>query len=714
MAEERIRLDQIVDGTSITVDAITGKLKSTPLVTGAAGAVLDPIKFFVRPDSAPTPPNGISPDDAATVFWDNAKRFKSIPGNLIYYGGDPAGVADSTGALRAAINAVGPGEKIYVPPGLYRITERVVVNHDRYGIQLVGFAGGCSASTTGMKSQFQVEINDANEFGLDVRTYDFQVRNIIFLCKAGTSIRALLQLRLPTPTAPSTHMTVDQCAFVGGTHGVAIGYETPTGFNMEFCRFRECHFVSQLTSGVIVGQIGTAPANSIGHTFEKCTFYCDAVANGPQGGGLISDGGGPLWFRECNFSGLERAVTVRSAYASSIYIDGSDSENCHCLFDGSGYGRAYGSTNSAFNLAIRGGRLDLSNAQVVTHSPVGLSDNCYIRNVDGGLLLDGVVFNRNGTPADTVVAKGHFNSRLTVRGCTLPSLPSVCFTVSAGGNMSASIDECSYDTGGGVLADTLNGRHIWNNGALLSTHDDALLPWESETVAGIAGPICTGDWDASYGVTGAGVSDKWVDRVRGNKFIPVGTSPVYAVDAGHFNGLAVVQCAITGSKGLYLGTSAAPLAQPLAPKGADYWVIMVARRRASPPAGAARLFEFSVVVNQGLSDEPGGLIARSQASVVTGASGTGEHIFEMGLLAGGLYFYQDGALIGGPAGTGLDTTIDLEYVSLGVNGNPTDGDTAYCNVSIAQFCVFTRRPPASARTRILRLLQGKWGTPAVP
>ena len=99
--------------------------------------------------------------------------------NVLDFGADPTGVADSRAAIQAAINSISPtssasntgGGTVYIPGGKYRITDTLLIG---YGITLMGDGGGgypyvgVNSEITQIQADFGSSIN---KWAIDSATY---------------------------------------------------------------------------------------------------------------------------------------------------------------------------------------------------------------------------------------------------------------------------------------------------------------------------------------------------------------------------------------------------------------------------------------------------------------------------------------------------------------------------------------------------------------
>lgn len=68
---------------------------------------------------------------------------EGAPFNILDYGADPTGSADSTQAIKDALTAGGSNCAIYLPTGTYKVTSQILVSHDRVHI----YGDGAYATT---------------------------------------------------------------------------------------------------------------------------------------------------------------------------------------------------------------------------------------------------------------------------------------------------------------------------------------------------------------------------------------------------------------------------------------------------------------------------------------------------------------------------------------------------------------------------------------
>jgi hypothetical protein len=235
----------------------------------------------------------------------------------------------------------------------------------------------------------------------------------------------------------------------------------------------------------------------------------------------------------------------------------------------------------------------------------------------------------------------------------------------------------------------------------------------------ILGALLTAWWDAVEGPpAGSGVADTWTDLIGGVVLAPSGTSPDFAADGVHFNGLPVVQCARTGPELLTSGD----LGSPLLLAGTRPYVMMIGRQRAVPVAEAHGWWRFreTVATNQvdvgphagetgGNADwtayyRTGNVAANAASATVTMTSPL---VLEQVGTTGGVYLYQDGAevvaLTSAPAPDALSHDVYLIEIGRNVFGA--------ANVSVASLIIASAEPSASQRAALRSWASRVWGTP---
>jgi hypothetical protein len=385
--------------------------------------------------------------------------------NAKWFGARGDGQTTDTASVRLALAALPVGGHLYFPAGTYSITETIIIPQEKNGIRLHGRGRGpADPSSTPASLQWACKKPEANSWMFDVRAYDVTFESLRFAEKLRSAARGFVQLRAGGNSLShrsATHMTMDGVFMEGSNYGVAIGYDTPRAGNLEFCRFHDCRFHNQLKAGVIVGNEETAGGNSIGHTFNRCT-WSQYLHVAPWGVGVISNGGGPLYFNECNFSHLERGIVCKSNYVSCVSIRNADSENTKRLVDGTGLvSGTIGSANSSSSLIVSGGRIDCDGSQAASCGPtprgIAASDHAFIKWNGGQIHFDGVQFqSAAGGVVEARIVAAMF-ARVSANASFFP-----CQDVFADSDCALSIQACGcYADKTGAVAAMPNGLRYY-------------------------------------------------------------------------------------------------------------------------------------------------------------------------------------------------------------------------------------------------------------
>ena len=139
------------------------------------------------------------------------------PVNVLDYGADLTGVADSTSAIQAAINA---GSSIFVPAGTYRITSTITLNAGSSlrgeGIEVTNFNSTASGFTFEKLNANSTAVIQGPQFsGFSLTT-------------TGSGIRLNSATGGFTDTSASqaymSRSIISQCAVIGGSTGIGIGF----------------------------------------------------------------------------------------------------------------------------------------------------------------------------------------------------------------------------------------------------------------------------------------------------------------------------------------------------------------------------------------------------------------------------------------------------------------------------------------------------------
>lgn len=214
---------------------------------------------------------------------------QGAPVNVLDYGADPTGVADSTNAIQAALDA---GPVVFLPVGSYKTGKLTVAA----GTKIFGDHYGAT-NLVGTDATILELNNDPSYTG----TLRIQIQGITFKASVENTTTAI---RGENDTGYIAYMTVRDCHFWNELKYGAYG-------NFIECRFQNCNFGSygsattKMATGIYInGQAGTeANANII----DSCY-----IANTSDVGVYISTG----WNNQLNNTTVE--ITGKEA----VVIDG--------------------------------------------------------------------------------------------------------------------------------------------------------------------------------------------------------------------------------------------------------------------------------------------------------------------------------------------------------------------------------------------------------
>lgn len=217
------------------------------------------------------------------------------PVNILDYGADPTGVADSTAAIQAAVNA---GKSIYIPAGTFRVTSQITLSVNNFEITgikgksiLMGSGGG------NVLGFFYVATLYTSEFGL--------IENLTFDSDDHTKTRWAISSDY-TNGVYLAHLTISECNFNARLTGGIVG-------NLIACHVTRCVFglfqrgagnnmKAIFSKGITTPIVATTNANVI----EQCEFaFCgspDSVVEFETGYKLV--------FRDCIFEQLDPTGSV--------------------------------------------------------------------------------------------------------------------------------------------------------------------------------------------------------------------------------------------------------------------------------------------------------------------------------------------------------------------------------------------------------------------
>ncbi len=351
--------------------------------------------------------------------------------NVLDYGADPTGVADSTAAIQDAINAANnitiPGSygpwlnrSVFFPNGIYLVSSQITVFND---VCLVAEQGSGARITTDMASGylFQFVLNTGSQAPTNSKRLNNAMKGPFHLVNTNTTNIASAMLLGGTTASGGgcAHAVFDTVV----TDGFA--YAHTYGFNAYLLTFFNCNFYGCSSGGVVgflpsisnsgekltyIGCVffnGTGPVllatPPLGFQFIGCSF--DYMYPGSSNGMLISSGGAgaSYTFSHCHFE-WNQAGTLLVDNIGASYLNISNST---FAFGGSSAPEGFMYLgNGPFNVSVKNNRY-YSSGQVFPYmydtaagisgildvdDPGTIVPSSFFTNYIGGALPAGVVY----------------------------------------------------------------------------------------------------------------------------------------------------------------------------------------------------------------------------------------------------------------------------------------------------------------------------------
>ena len=219
--------------------------------------------------------------------------------NVLDYGADPTGTADSTTALQAAFNAAASNDPesgvsaVVFPNGLYKVSSSITISAQNIYVSAEGIARIEPTVLTGA-STYAI-------FNLTGSASRVTIKDLTFYM-FGSSCRGIAATQI------WRQATVENCQFVGGDTGLdfAVSGSDKWGTTINKCRFQDCGYGIRW---IMNGQTGTIKDC----LFFNCTTYALVATNG--------------WQLNVEGSVFESAGSVRG---KAVYLDNIDSAHFDC------------------------------------------------------------------------------------------------------------------------------------------------------------------------------------------------------------------------------------------------------------------------------------------------------------------------------------------------------------------------------------------------
>lgn len=218
---------------------------------------------------------------------------QGAPVNILDYGADPTGVADSTAAIQAAVNA---GKSVFIPAGTFKITAPITLSQNIFEITgikgksiLMGAGGG------NIIGYFQVAQQFTSDFGvIDGLTFD-----------SDDSTKTRYAIYSPS-NVYIAHCKISECNFNARLSGGIIA-------NLIACHIYRCYF-GVYFSGSGNNMIGIQSTGTVSpSTFStniNVIEQCEFSNMGNPSHVVEFTTGVKLVFRDCIFEQLTPTVSV--------------------------------------------------------------------------------------------------------------------------------------------------------------------------------------------------------------------------------------------------------------------------------------------------------------------------------------------------------------------------------------------------------------------
>ena len=249
--------------------------------------------------------------------------------NTAYSGGaDPTGVADSTAAIQAALNAASPGQAVLVPPGTYKTTSvltiptgvtligwppgrTMAIPTGNYGIGGVPLQGAIIKPTgAGITAAVQFASNASTQYG-NQSLRDITINGASMTSGTGHGILADAVAGVTLQFVTVVNVIGDglHCAGVAGT-----GFHPPDFWQVTSCKFSNC------------GAWGVNIAGLADSFFTDC----ESTGNGTGGGWSVTNCGNTRFVGckgEQNGSGPGWLLTAQSGFSGQVLLTGCTAQN---------------------------------------------------------------------------------------------------------------------------------------------------------------------------------------------------------------------------------------------------------------------------------------------------------------------------------------------------------------------------------------------------
>lgn len=304
------------------------------------------------------------------------------PANVLDFGADPTGVADSTAAIQAAINS--GNVAVFLPSGTYKITSKITA-----GKTLYGAGGTTSISLAGATAQFELNADRAS------------ISNLVFIANATMTVPAV------EVTGYKGFWSIFGLFMYNGSGTLYDGVKISDGLSGTI---NQCRVDDASNIGIHVTNAIANFANAI--TVSECRVRNCGVADfrieNAAGGsviGCVSEGDGPIRYHIKN-SGIDLMDCYAegnggtSTTSVSYKLDGAN--GCRIFANSSHAEKTFWLTGNASNNYICGSGFEVNDSIYLIDA--GCLDNTFFW---GGYIPFGKITD-NGTRTTIFVNGGFF------------------------------------------------------------------------------------------------------------------------------------------------------------------------------------------------------------------------------------------------------------------------------------------------------------------
>lgn len=204
------------------------------------------------------------------------RMISGAPINVIDYGADPSGVADSTSAIQAAFDAAASSNElanvkaVVFPEGLYKVSSSITISSQNIYVTATGIA---RIQPTDLSASSTYTI-----FNLTGALGHATIENLTFYM-FGSDCNGIGATQLWRQS------TIENCQFVGGDTGIdlAVSGTDKWGVTIDKCRFNDCGYGVRWIVNGQTGQIRDC-------LFFNCTVQDLRVVAGGVGSQVIVEG----------------------------------------------------------------------------------------------------------------------------------------------------------------------------------------------------------------------------------------------------------------------------------------------------------------------------------------------------------------------------------------------------------------------------------------